>query len=189
MMTSSARTARIAKKVLIWLDYAQANALREQLLDEIRGLAPRLRIYDLFKVTLNANPNSLAERQPLAARRERLQARLGDLLPEGITDDDMTKEAYPKVLLRTLERTIKNGMTETSTLMMQPLASFVYADSAHQMLTFTGIVLPRDDNEAFLRGARIRESRIKKLDFSTTTWRDYQRIDVPFFVRTRKTPN
>jgi hypothetical protein len=162
------------RKVLIWLDYAQANGTRRQL-NEIRDLTPHLRLYDMLKVTLNANPNTLASEQGLAVRLQGLQQRLGDLLPEGITENEVTKEEYPKVLLRTLERTIKNGMSETKELMLQPLATFVYADSPHQMLTFSGIVIRRDDDGAFLRG-----SRIQTLDFATTNWKDYQRIDVPF---------
>ena len=85
----------------------------------------------------------------------------------------MSKEAYPKLLLKTLERSIKNGMSETSQLMMQPLANFVYADG-HQMLTFTGIVISRGDQGAFLKDARVSSPNF------VTNWKDYQRIEVPF---------
>lgn len=160
------------RKVLIWLDYAEANKTRQQL-NEVRDLAPRLRLHDLLKVTLNANPGALPG-ETIAEKFKKLEERLGDLLPEDVTEKDVTKEAYPRVLIRTLEGTIKNGMNETADLMLQPLANFVYADSAHQMLTFTGIVLRRGEGEAFLN-----EARIKKPDF-TTNWKDYSRIDVPF---------
>jgi hypothetical protein len=161
------------RRVLVWLDYAAASELRTQL-EEIRALVPRLQAHDLLKVTVNANPAVLGQGQNHGARLERLGQRLADLLPEGITEADMTHSAYPKVLLKTLELLIKTAVNETPNLMFQPLANYVYADT-HQMLTVTGIMLHRSEIRDFLQ-----HTRLKAFEYATVNWKDYLRIDVPF---------
>jgi hypothetical protein len=162
------------RRVLIWLDYAAADALRTQL-EEIRALTARLQPYDLLKITLNANPTTLGQGGDHSARLAELRDRIGDLIPEGVTEADMVRAEYPKVLLKTVELVIKTASNETSDLMFQPLANYVYADT-HQMLTVTGIVLPRGTHTAFLREARLKSME----EVITTNWRGFHRIDVPY---------
>jgi hypothetical protein len=161
------------RRVLIWLDYAAANELRAQL-EEIRALIPRLQPYDMLKVTLNANPAVLGLGQDHGARLARLRERLGDLLPEGVTESNMTHAGYPNVVLRTVELVAKTAAGETRGLTFQPLANYVYADT-HQMLTVTGIMLQRDRDREFLR-----QARFKSADLVSTNWKDFHRIEVPF---------
>ena len=128
------------RRALIWLDYAAAGELRAQM-GEVRSLIPRLQANDLLKITLNVNPTVLGQRATPAERLAELRLRLGDLLPEGITEENITHKEYPRVLLRTLEAQAKTAAGETQDLMFQPISNYVYADT-HQMLTVTGIIVP-----------------------------------------------
>jgi hypothetical protein len=161
------------RRALIWLDYAAAGELRAQM-GEVRSLIPRLQANDLLKITLNANPTVLGQRATPAERLAELRLRLGDLLPEGITEENITHKEYPRVLLRTLEAQAKTAAGETQDLMFQPIANYVYADT-HQMLTVTGIIVPRADHASLLR-----ESRLDNFALGMTNWKDYHYINVPY---------
>jgi hypothetical protein len=51
-----------ANNLVIWLDYASANGIGEQI-QEFRTILPKLARYDVLKITINANPNTLHENQ------------------------------------------------------------------------------------------------------------------------------
>jgi hypothetical protein len=74
-----------------------------------------------------------------------------------------------------MEAQAKTAAGETRDLMFQPIAHYVYADT-HQMLTVTGIIIPRADHASLL----LRESRLDKFALGTTNWKDYHHIDVPY---------
>lgn len=183
------------KNSIIWLDFADATKTREQL-QQVQTLLPKLFVGDIVKITLNANPevlrgssekNSEGKRETVEERNKlrlkKLTERLGDYLPQGITEDQMTAEEYPTVLCAALEFAANKGMESrmAESLNFQPLASFAYSDSHHQMLTVTGIILPKSDRKAFFE-----KTQLKRWKTSTTTWGGYKLIMVPALTAKEK---
>lgn len=181
-----------AKHLLCWLDYAAANDTRKQL-EEFRSLLPRLERFDVVKITINANVATLGdfretikrlrqdpnnedtEAQLLqTSRLQKLREKLGDMLAEGIDAQEMTKAAYPGVLLRSIQLVAAQGIRENPSFIFQPLASYLYADSEHSMLTCTGIVMRHRDRSRFLLATKLR-----KFEFAGLNWQ-LIRIDIPF---------
>lgn len=169
--------------VLIWLDYMEVKKLRTQL-NEIRALVPKLQRYDLLKVTLNVNPETLGDRkcnpsmpidELLEKRFKKLSERIGDLLPEDVTKDDMTAARYPRAILAILRKCILAASEELPEGFVQPLAAFVYRDSAHQMLTLTCALIDKAAETDFLS-----RSDLATFEFATLNWDKFQTIDVPY---------
>lgn len=170
----------------IWLDYASASEHRIQI-QEFESLLPKLQTYDVVKITLNTNPEVLRSRDSMNAqgkreteeernikRLEELNKRLGDYLPQDVTPDMMSVDELPQVLCRVLKAAADRIMRGRSEELFQPLSAFVYADSYHQMLTLTGIILPRAEVSSFLK-----ETAIKRWDLSATDWKTIHRIRMP----------
>jgi hypothetical protein len=180
-----------AKHLLCWLDYASPRQLGTQL-GEIRTLLPKLSRYDVVKVTFNANPSSLGElplaeqggpdapERKLQHRLDKLRARLGAAFPGDVEPADVQPDNYPALLLRILQLQISESMRENPLLMFQPLGCYVYADSEHQMLTCTGILLKHTEVTAFIRA-----TSLKKLDFGSLDW-ETRKIDVPYLSAREK---
>lgn len=148
---------------VIWLDYADPKAVREQL-QEVEALLLRLKAYDVLKVTLNANVQTLGDKQiaepELRKQRwEVLRARLGDYLPAACTIEDVRPSTYPQLLLRALQRVarrvgVDSGRHEVRAVVV---TSFSYTDLFHRMLTVSLVVLPRGKTTSFLNQTGIRK--------------------------------
>jgi len=163
-----------AHHLLIWLDYVKASELPDQL-SEVRALVPKLDANDMLKVTLSANPRWLkaGTRTELENRLENLINKVGaQYLPEGLTEEDVENDRLPNVLLDALARKISEAMTESPRLFFQPLGCYVYRDSV-TMLTATGIVLHRADQDEFLA-----RTRFKDFEFASLDW-ELHEIAVP----------
>jgi hypothetical protein len=168
--------------VLIWLDYASPDQIREQL-TECETLIAKLKHLDMLKLTVNANPSSIdgvndlegeAAEQRRIRRLQVLRERIGDYLPNDTTEEQMQHSTYPSLLLQAVRKMVSNAMAGAAQLVFQPLAAYVYEDT-HQMLTVTGIVLARPDVQAFLGGTGLSD-----YEFATNNWRDVIRINVPY---------
>lgn len=170
----------------IWLDYASASDTRIQV-EEFESLISKLQTYDIVKITLNANPETLVPQDSKdendkretsdirnSKRLQILSERLGDYLPQEITPDMMNTAGLPLVYCRVLEFAANNALNGRSLETFQPLSAFVYADSAHQMLTVTGIVLEKTEIKKFLR-----ETAIKQWQLSSIDWKTIHKIRVP----------
>ncbi len=164
---------------LIWLDYAIPADLNKQL-NEIANLISKLKPKDIFKITLNANPDSLGRDykspDPKPFRLEKLKTRLTeDYCPVGLEVDDVSFKRYPPVLLKAIQRAINVGLSGRKDIQVQPLATFIYKDG-QQMLTFTGIILPnsKEDREFFLE-----KSRIQAWPFFEGSWDAIKNISIP----------
>ena len=172
---------------IIWLDYANPNERRDQLM-ELQRLLPKLDNNDVVKITLNANPQTIlpdSETKPdgkrytqdeaLPIRLDRLNKKLGDYLPQNVTPNEMTKKKFPSVLCRAIEYAANKGMeSRRSKSIFQPLTAFSYADSEHQMLTVTGIILERNKITEFFK-----KTNVKKWKLATSKWGEFQEIKVP----------
>lgn len=160
--------------VIAWLDFTTASDVGIQL-DQAVMLISKLAPYDVFKITLNANERTLEpsprpeeDHQFIAAMITELRRRLANHLPAGVqlTDEDLDRTGYPKLLLLAIESAVKAGLEGKPGHYFQPLASFVYADSEQQMLTHTGIILPDStDRKLFLD-----QTRIARWNLATTNW-------------------
>ena len=189
-----------AKHIVCWLDYAAARETRRQL-EEYKALLPKLERFDIVKITLNANPTTLGDyREELRKLKEDnnnpdteaqslqklrlgcLRERLGDMLPEGIESEELTKSAYPGVLLRAIQLAAASAMKEQPSLSFQPLGSYVYSDSEHTMLTCTGILLDSSEEK---RGRFLTATKLRKFEFSGLDW-NLIKIDVPFLSAREK---
>ncbi|QTD89821.1 hypothetical protein J4G50_18975 [Burkholderia anthina] len=163
---------------IVWFDYAIPSELSDQLA-ETRRLVVKLKHGDIFKITLNADPQTLgspADGSPLLAHRlNEITDRLGEYLPAGIIEQDVTRSRYPRLLLAALLNSAKHGLSGAGNLYLQPLTSFSYKDG-QQMLTFTGIVLRTDQREEFLR-----QTRLSSWPFSNLACNEPLAISVPAF--------
>jgi len=169
-------------QVLIWLDYAAADKIREQL-TECEAIVAKLKHLDILKITVNANPSSLdgtsddndeLEEQRWTRRLQILRDRVGDYLPNDTTAEQMKHSMYPSLLLKAIHKAAANAMVGANHLVFHPLAAYVYEDS-HQMLTLTGIALGRRDVENFLQVTGLNVD-----EFATNNWSDVIRINVPY---------
>jgi hypothetical protein len=61
---------------------------------------------------------------------------------------------YPKTLLAAIMSAAKHGLAGDPSLVVQPLAAFVYSDG-QQMLTVTGILLHENEIQNFLEQSRL----------------------------------
>ena len=157
--------------VVCWLDFQ--NADRTSQLADIRGLVPKLRPYDVLKVTLNAQPRTLdavvdlmdddddqPDPQPLdpnlvwGTRFEALREQLGDFFPVTAEPKSMRRKELPKVLSEAVMLAIRDGLAEG--IEAELLSAFSYSDG-HQMLTVTVILLPQGTSGEFLDQTELRD--------------------------------
>lgn len=169
----------IGTSTIIWLDYAKPKDIGIQI-RELQALLPQLNEYDVVKITLNANPDALCHKnvamgeELFKKRLEELQNRVDDNLPDGITSEMMKTKQLPSVLYRTLNFACSKAMLGRSDSIFYPVTSFVYADSMHQMITYTGIILKRNGIEQFLE-----KSGISDWSYFIGNADMPQRIDMP----------
>ena len=181
-----------AKHILCWLDYASPKQLGTQLA-EVRALLPKLNRCDIVKVTFNANPATLgsptstkqhaganAPEDRLKYRLDRLRSRLGNAFPGNVAPEDLEPEKYPSLLLKVMKLQISEAMKENPRLMFQPLGCYVYADSDHQMLTCTGVLLKYDEQRRFLKS-----TGLSPIEFASPDW-EIHKIDVPYLSTREK---
>lgn len=172
-------TYDIDGNALIWLDYASPKYLGDQI-REYHTVITKLRAFDVLKITLNANPVSLANPQGSTAeakrqaRYEELKRRLGGVIPSDIKVGWMEYNSFPLALLSILRNTASAAMRGRTGEIFKPLTAFAYADSAHQMMTLTAIILPSSEEERFFR-----ETAIKSWKFANTEWKKPETIQVP----------
>lgn len=163
---------------IIWLDFADANKIGDQV-REFSALITKLRAYDILKITLNANPDCLGNPDGTAAeKRQRrlsnLKSRLAGKIPTEISEDDMDTRKLPGAICKILRNTAKLATKGRGDEIFMPLSSFVYADSDHQMLTHTGVILPVSEKDDFLR-----TTTLDRWGFSNLEWGNPVRIRVP----------
>jgi hypothetical protein len=74
-------------------------------------------------------------------RLRTLESTIGDFMPHGTEEAALTNAQYPNLLFAVTERVFDQAMQASPGLSFHVLCSFSYSDSAHTMLTVTGIVL------------------------------------------------
>ena len=180
------------KNCIFWMDYTSPSDLGRQISD-FCSLLDSSNPKDIIRITLNANPaalngkiqsededdsDAIAMLTAEEVHRKRLatlKARIGDYLPEDVEPDQMTRGAYPIVLLRTLEKAAMSVLFENppyQNRFILPLFSSVYEDG-QQMLTLTGIVL--DDRDE----AKSVKECLSKFSPITFSWDKPVQIEIP----------
>jgi len=178
-----------SENVIVWFDYAAPIQTKQ--INEYQALLQHMKPFDIVRLTLNANPNTLAEEQrqvppePAEQLRERrfqeLRLRLGDFLPAGFGADDMRPESYARLLLGCVRLASLQALAGTPDLLVQPLAVFTYNDAVHQMLTVTSIVLERNHVAEFLG-----DTGLNRYEFASTDWERVVPIKLPYLSAREK---
>lgn len=184
------------KSSIIWLDYDEANKRMDQI-QELRRLIPKLKEKDVVKITLNANPRTLFDSQYFACdnsgpkeslsdkevRERRLERYKRDIEQRyrrsSLSEEDMKVANFPKVLLYALRIVAEEASKETGRK-IEPVASFLYNDLWHQMLTFTGIV--KSDTAP----TETLPSPVLNWEFRMKAWESYNHIVLPEFTTKEK---
>lgn len=169
----------IEGNAIIWLDYAEAGKIGDQT-REFNSLLRKLQAYDILKITVNANPDCYGN--PLGAtavekrekRLQKLRSTLAGNLPADVSSEDMDLNGFPLALCKVLQYSVSSAMRGRFNEIFKPLTSYTYTDSTHQMLTLTGIILPKECENGFLETTTINEWNL-----ATKNWGMPQRIRVP----------
>ncbi|OQY55323.1 MAG: hypothetical protein DRR08_13990 [Candidatus Parabeggiatoa sp. nov. 2] len=146
----------LKENAIIWLDYVEPKKLPDQL-SEFQSLLEQIRHYDVVKITLNANPDSLGDKgtTPEAKKKHRFlvfKSRVGKLLPPEV-DAQIDKEQFGQVLCGVLKNAAQTQIQtrkDSQNYIFQPLTAFVSSDGPHQMLTLTGILLDQNELKDFM---------------------------------------
>jgi hypothetical protein len=165
---------------IIWFDYASSRERRNQLV-EYQTLLSKLQIDDIFKITMNSNPNTLGERhsgethESVQKRRlEALRRQLDIYLPSSkIEHTQMTGRGLVPILCQAIKKASLNALQSTPRLRPVPLAIFVYQDGRHQMLTVTVRLTQKVDVDLF------QQDLSSKWEYLPSGWDDATRINVP----------
>ncbi|NTX45180.1 hypothetical protein HT749_17395 [Burkholderia cepacia] len=161
---------------IVWFDYATPD-IGSQLV-ETQRLVEKLGHGDIFKITVNANAQTLGSKAGVSIHEYRARQavdRLGDYGPAEIDEDMVSRANYPTLLLGALLSAARRGVASTPEHVVQPLTSFCYSDGTI-MLTFTGIVLKSDSVDEFGE-----KSRLRHWKFSNLSCDEPQEISVPSF--------
>lgn len=174
---------------IVWLDYEKANERRKQIA-QFEQLLGKLYAKDIVRITLNADPQTLARetyeidgvevtnQKRLESFEEQIKL---DFRRSTLTKEVMTLEGLPQELLFALQAASEVAF-KGSDLVLSPLTSFVYTDQSHQMLTFTGIVLEKGDMEVNFWDA----TGLKQWELLTHDWADFNPIAVPILTAKEK---
>lgn len=166
--------------LIVWFDYTDPKGLYGQF-SEFCSLIDVLKSGDVFKITINANPSSLGDREGRgeeelwSARLESLQSRLEEYLPATASINDMKMSTYPRLLLQALRNAafrVAGSPSPFSDRFVCPICSTVYGDG-QQMLTLTCIMLESEEERQHVLG--LFEKRIGARD----AWEDYIQINIP----------
>ncbi len=170
------------KQWIIWFDYASPD--RKAQILEFQSLLTKLQIGDICKITLNANPGTLGERRAgespeIAQARQltKLQETLGDYLPSSLSPKQMVAREFAKVLCAAVRKAALNAMAEHTGVSIMPLATFLYQDGQHPMLTITVCLVPYNQTTAW-------KQDLEKLewDYVPSNWDSITRINVPLLT-------
>ncbi|ELA7626111.1 hypothetical protein Q7142_004412 [Vibrio parahaemolyticus] len=161
--------------VIIWLDYTDTKWGAQ--INDCVSLIENLKVYDIFKVTFNANPDSLKGNSavtPLEAFQTKANCSQlsANLTANDVKGMDRFALTISEMFMRATEDAL--GLEE---LVYVPLTQFRYIDNRHQMLTVTGIILPEDHENALC--SLLNDSHLANWSYMAESWKHIQEINVP----------
>jgi len=168
------------ESLIIWLDYTAPSDIGEQL-SEAKEVLAKLQKNDIFRITLNANPDSLdkhGDQRPVQERgpdrKSRLLSRLNIDIELPDYYQNYTTKGYFKILIQSFKH-FANEALEGEDFFFHPILCTTYQDGPHRMVTIMGIVLSEDDWTDFLRVTNLVE-----LEHKTIGWTgDVVEIETP----------
>lgn len=187
-----------AKNCIMWLDYAAANQYLAQL-SEFHEFLVKALVGDIVKITLNANYRSLRSGDPINPKTgkrftdEELSPRrlntikqiIGDYKPYEPTEKDISKYGFPLFLNHAIEKAASMALSQRldhGEVTFEPLTCFTYADSMHQMMTLTGVLIEKK---------RVKELEsscgLKSWSLAALEWGKLQKIAIPNLSQKEKT--
>ena len=175
------------EEFIIWFDYAEADARREQVI-EYQTLLNKLKDGDLIKITMNANPNTLGEirsgenHEDVQKRRlKTLREQLEDYLPEIPEHTEMTNRGFVPILCNVIEHASLEAVQDDPRSQPILLAAFIYQDGPHQMLTVTVRRISKRKANSFCTNLQSRG-----WEYLPSDWKDTTRINVPNLTATER---
>lgn len=183
---------------IFWLDYASTD--REGQIRELQILLGKAQHGDVIKITLNADPVSIAP--PVEGGKSRTLQELADAIVVPLTEKFKIEEADLKEFMdsgtgkpdprlgmaRALARYAKRQCGEAlksrakENLVFFPLTAFRYTDERQQMLTLTGVLLSDVEEDAEpsepAKVLRLVEEVLSD-ELRSKDWEDIHLIDVP----------
>lgn len=170
--------------VIVWLDYTSPADLPVQI-REFETLLDKLTAGDIVRITVNAKagalftPKTAPGVKPIptpAVHQQRLRTldeRIGDYLPSSVVADDMTDSRLPSILSQAFGLASLNAFQPTNPLTFAPLSIVRYADG-QQMLSLTGMVVPRTDETSLREKLELSDWR-----FASSDWTEVHELVVP----------
>jgi hypothetical protein len=171
------QTFRSKKNLIVWLDYTSVD--RRTQLQEMVQTVVKLKHGDVFRITLNANAQSLCNgdewkkagaANPAEYRAARLRAQVAEFLPTEVTS--IVERDLPKVLARCVHLAATEAERLKPNLRVEPVLITSYRDG-QRMLTVTCAASERDEKENFPG------KLFGKWEFACTGWDDIQFISAP----------
>ncbi|HEU6449302.1 MAG TPA: O-methyltransferase [Verrucomicrobiae bacterium] len=163
-------------KAIVWLDYTVPSERPEQVA-EFQNLLRHVKELSIIKITLNAAVSTLgghAGKPGLPAERlKKFMDDFGRCFPNGLGEETVTANNFPKALLQVLEYAAAEVLHDRHDWRFQPLASAVYADG-QTMLTLTGIVGKRSKLANVVMSPNLVD-----WDFTRFVWDNPVAIEVP----------
>lgn len=165
------------KPSITWLDYTEADGLREQV-ETFLNLVPSVASRSIVKLTLNANATSLDVSKGLSgdelfdARMLKLRESLGGLLAADAQAGELTYRGYGLLLIRSLAFALEKELDGTGVRFIG-VGSYRYSDG-QPMVTVTGVSVDESDVGAFMS-----ETQLARWPFFRQNWADVETIDLP----------
>ena len=165
------------KNLIVWLDYTNA-ARRTQLQEAVQTLI-RLKHGDVFRITMNANPQTLSagdawqkagSEGPGQFRAQRLRLQIPEFLPTDVIA--ISENDLPAVLARCIQLATNEATRLQPKLTFRPVLITSYKDTT-RMLTAACVVTDRDEVEPF--PAQL----FTRWKFACRGWSDIQYISAP----------
>lgn len=164
--------------VIFWLDYTDTK-WGSQITDCV-SLVSNLKEYDIFKVTFNANPDSLRNNVTIdpteALATFQTKANCTQLSANLTVNDISGMDRFAATISKMFKRATEDALG-IDELAFIPLTQFRYIDNRHQMLTITGIILPEDGQDSLEELLKI--SHLDEWPYMSKSWDDIQEINVP----------
>lgn len=170
-------------KYAIWLDYASPE--RHEQLQELSLLLSKLESGDIVRISLNANPKTLAAEisdGDTSIQETRLRNFLDTM--EGYKlnaqPSDMKHKKFPYLIARAVQQTCDNAL-QRKHAKAHPVNLNCYADGPHAMLTATMYLASDEEWEAFERSPDF-----SSWEYRATSWEDIHTINVPALSQKEK---
>jgi hypothetical protein len=165
------------ENLIVWLDYTDGGR-RSQFQETIQTLV-RLKHGDVFRVTFNANPQTLGAGEkwkesgfasPGEFRAAKLREQIEEYMPTHITTISDTE--LPDVLTQCMELAATAAEAQMDSLEIKPVLITSYRDST-RMLTITCAISDKNSSEMFP------PREFSRWQFAGKGWKNIQRISAP----------